>query len=48
VHTFIKADNTAATLYILNVITAKITTMNNNQCHGQESFLRSQQLISYS
>jgi len=39
VYTFIKTDNTAAALEIPSIITVKITTMNNNQCHGVQSFL---------
>jgi hypothetical protein len=35
VYTFIKAVNTAAVLYILNIINAKNITLNNNQCHTE-------------
>jgi len=45
---FIKAHNITAALYILNIVTTKTTTMNNDQCHREVSFLRSQQLLIYS
>jgi hypothetical protein len=48
VYTVIKTDNTAAALDIPSIITVKIITMNNNQCHGEDFFLRSKQLLSYS
>jgi hypothetical protein len=45
---FHQTDNTAAALDIRSIITVRIITMSNNQCHGKESFLRSHQLLSYS
>ena len=43
-----KTNNNAAALDIPSNITVKIITMNNNQCHTEQSFLRSHQLLSYS
>jgi len=47
-YTFVETDITEAALYNLNIINAKIFTTYNNQCHGEESFLSSQQLLSCS
>jgi len=41
VYTFIKTDDTVAAVDIPSNITVKIITMNNNQCQGGKSFLRS-------
>jgi len=41
VYTFTKTDNTVADLDIPSNITVKIITMNNNQHHGEDSFLKS-------
>ena len=43
-----KTDNTVAALHIPSNLTVKIITMHNNQCHAEQSFLRSHQLLSYS
>ena len=47
VYTHIKTDNTVAALDIPSIITVTILTMHNNQCHAEQSFLRSHQLLSY-
>jgi len=47
-YTLIKIDNIVVALDISSNITIQIITMNNNQCHAEESFLRSQQLLTYS
>jgi len=46
-----KAHNTAAALYILNIITVKIITMNSIQCHREslpEKLPDAQLLIQFS
>ena len=48
VYTFIKADSGVASLEISYIITVKIITMNNNQCLREQSYLWSQQLLSFS
>jgi len=48
VHTFTKTYDTVAAFDISYFKTVKTITMNNNQCHAQQSFLRSHQLLSYS
>jgi len=48
VNTFIKTGNTVAALDIPSNKTVKIIEMNKNQCHAEQSFLRSHQLLSYS
>ena len=48
VYTSIKTDNIVGALDISSNITIEIITMNNNQFHGEESFLRSQQSLTYS
>jgi len=40
VYTFIKTDNTVAAFDIPSNIPVKIITMNNSQCHREDSFLR--------
>jgi len=41
VYAFIKTDNTVAALDSPFFITVKIIAMNKNQCHAEESLLRS-------
>jgi len=41
VYTFFKTDNTVAALDIPSIITVTNITMNNHQCHAEQSFLRS-------
>jgi hypothetical protein len=48
VYTFNTTHNTVAALGIPSIITVRIIAMNNKQCHGEEPFKRSQQLLSYS
>jgi len=47
VYTFTTTGNTVAALDIPSIIIVKTTAMKNKQCHAEQSFLRSHQLLRY-